>query len=81
MAMYKTVTIHTRSAYWSDKEAHDEMYVDSDDLSKELEQQCNKLDEEGYEILSIIPINSGNTSGGTGYFHTESIIVTAKKKL
>jgi hypothetical protein len=79
--MYKTITIHTRSVYWSDKETHDEMYVDSDDLSKELEQQCNKLDVEGYEIISILPVNSGNTSGGTGYFYTESIIVTGKKKI
>lgn len=81
MSMYKTITIHTRSVYWSDKETHDEMYVDSDDLSKELEQQCNKLDVEGYEIISILPVNSGNTSGGTGYFYTESIIVTGKKKI
>lgn len=79
--MYKTVTVHTRSGFWTDKDAHDEMHVDSDDLSKELEQQCNKLDVEGYEIISILPITSGNTSGGTGYFYTESIIITAKKKL
>lgn len=81
MSVYKTITIHSRSSYWSDKESHDEMVVDSDDLSKELEQQCNQMDEDGYDVISILPVTSGNTSGGTGYFYTESIIVTGRKKL
>jgi len=30
--MIKTITIHTRSSFWSSRETHDEIVVDSDDL-------------------------------------------------
>ena len=76
---YKTVTIHTRSTYWTNKETNDEMVVDADDLAKEINLQCNDLYKTGYEVISIIPIASGNTTNGTGYYHTESVIIAAKK--
>jgi hypothetical protein len=56
------------------------MEVDSDDLATELENQCNNLAKEGWEIFSIMPISSGNVVSGTGYYHTESIIITVRKK-
>ncbi len=78
--MYKSIVIHTRSTYWTHKETNEEYsVVDSDDLSKEIEIQCNKLHSEGYSVLSINPISSGSFANGNGYVHTESIIITAKK--
>jgi hypothetical protein len=78
--MYKTVVIHSRSTYWTNSGLSEEMEVDSDDLATELENQCNNLAKEGWEIFSIMPISSGNVVSGTGYYHTESIIITVRKK-
>lgn len=77
--MYKSVNIHTRSTYWTNKEAAEELIVDSDDLAQEIEKVSNELFNDGYEIISIIPINSGTISHGNGYYQTESIIITCKK--
>ncbi|MFW6226839.1 MAG: hypothetical protein ACOC31_01930 [Bacteroidota bacterium] len=79
MDTYKTVTIHTRSSYWSSKELNDEMIVDADDLAREITEQSNKLVKEGFEVDKVIPVTSGNTSSGTGYYYTESVIILAKR--
>jgi len=79
MMMYKSVSIHTRSTYWTNKEAGEELIVDSDDLAQEIEKVSNELYATGYEVLSILSINSGTTSNGNGYYQTESIIITGKK--
>ena len=76
--MYKTIPIHSRSTYWSGKEANDELLVDSDDLAHEIEKVTNELHNDGYEIVAITPINSGTISNGNGYYQTESLIITAK---
>ncbi len=78
-AIFKTIVIHSRSTYWTNPEQSDEMVVDSDDLAKELQNQCNNLSENGWDVYNILPVISGNTVNGTGYYHTESIIITAKK--
>lgn len=80
MAKTKTITIHSRSSYWTSREHRDEVEVDSDDLAKEIENQCNNLESEGYEVSKIIPVNSGNIVNGTGAYYTESVIITALKK-
>jgi len=78
--MYKTVNIHTRSTYWTNKEANtEELIVDTDDLAHEIEKVSNELHNDNYEITSILPINSGTISNGNGYFQTESVIIVAKK--
>jgi hypothetical protein len=78
--MYKVVSIHTRSTYWSNKESSEELIVDSDDLSHEIEMVANNHYKEGFEIISIIPINSGSMTNGNGYYQTESVIMTFKKR-
>lgn len=79
--MYKTITIHTRSTYWTHKETNEEYsVVDADDLAKDIEIHCNKLANEGYDVISINPITSGSFSNGNGYVNTESVIITGKKK-
>ena len=77
--MYKTIVIHSRSTYWTNPEFSEEMEVDSDDLAKEMENKCNELITDGFDIISILPISSGNVVNGNGYYHTESIIITVKK--
>lgn len=78
--MYKSVSIHTRSTYWTNKESNEELIVDSDDLAKEIQKIANQLNAEGYTIIAVTPINSGSISNGNGYYQTESIILTAKKQ-
>jgi hypothetical protein len=78
--MYKSIPIHTRSTYWTNKELSEEYLVDSDDLAHKIEDTVNQLEKEGYELVSITPINSGTISNGNGYYQTESVIITVKKK-
>jgi hypothetical protein len=79
--MYKTVTIHTRSTYWTNREVNiEELIVDSDDLAHEIEKVANELYQQDFEIVAITPINSGTVSNGNGYYQTESVVITAKKK-
>jgi len=77
--MYKSTVIHSRSTYWTNPEFNDEMVVDSDDLATELQNKCNQIIEDGFEIFSVLPVSSGNVVNGNGYYHTESIIITARK--
>lgn len=78
--MFKTITIHTRSTYWTNREANiEELIVDADDLAHEISKVSNELHNEGYSIIGMIPINSGTVSNGNGYYQTESVIITAKK--
>ncbi len=78
--MIKAIVIHSRSTYWTNPEFSEEMSVDSDDLAKELQNKCNELIQQGFDILSILPISSGNVVNGSGYYHTESIIIVAKNQ-
>lgn len=77
--MLKTVTIHSRSSYWTSREHSDEVIVDANDLAIEIESQCNRLEKEGFTIFNIFPVNSGNLVAGSGSYFTESIIITATK--
>jgi hypothetical protein len=77
--MYKTIVIHSRSTYWTNPEFGEELEVDSDDLAKEVQNKCNDLIIDGYEIHSILPISSGNIVNGSGYYHTGSVIIIANK--
>lgn len=78
--MYKVISIHTRSTYWSNKESNEELIVDSDDLAHEIENVSNEQYKQGYEVISVIPVNSGSMSNGNGYYQTESVLVTYKKR-
>jgi hypothetical protein len=78
--MYKVITIHTRSTYWTNREANiEELIVDTDDLAHEIEKVSNELLQDRFEIIAIVPINSGTVANGNGYYQTESVIITAKK--
>jgi hypothetical protein len=78
--MYKSLAIHARSTFWTNKETYEEVSViDSNDLAKEIELQCNQLETQGYSVLCITPITSGSLTNGNGYIQTESVIITARK--
>ena len=77
--MYKSVSIHSRSTYWTSHEANEELIVDSDDLSQEIQKVSNQLYKDGYEIVSITPITSGSITHVSGYYQTESVIILSKK--
>lgn len=78
--MYKSIAVHSRSTYWTNKETNEEQsVVDSNDFAKEVEIQCNKLEKEGYQVVTITPITSGGFTNGNGYLQTESVIITARK--
>ena len=77
--MYKSVTIHSRSTYWTNKESNEELIVDAEDLTHEIQKVSNDLFKSGYEVIAITPISSGSISNGNGYFQTASVIITAKK--
>jgi len=78
--MYKTISIHTRSTYWATQESNEELIVDSNDLSQEIEKICNQLETDKFDIISILPVNSGSINHGSGYYQTESVIIIAKKQ-
>jgi hypothetical protein len=67
--MYKSLAIHARSTFWTNKETYEEVRViDSNDLAKEIELQCNQLETQGYSVLCITPITSAASPTGTGIF-------------
>ena len=74
--MYKSITINTRSSFWTNKEGQEELLVDAEDLNQEMDNVINKMTNDGYELKQITPINSGNMNNGTGYFGTTSLILT-----
>ena len=76
---YKSIVINTRSTIWTNKESGEELLVDADDLSQEIDNQLNKMVKMGYKLETITPINSGNISNASGYLHTGSIILIFSK--
>jgi hypothetical protein len=77
--MYKSISIHTRSTYWTNKESTEELIVDSDDLAQEIDKVSGNMEKEGYVLYALTPITSGSISNGSGYYQTESVIITFKK--
>ncbi|HEY9124900.1 MAG TPA: hypothetical protein VIO15_11215, partial [Bacteroidales bacterium] len=75
----KTVAIHSRNTFWSSRDQLDELGVDAEDLAREIETKCNELEKDGYKVIKIVPINSGNQVAGSGAHYTESVLVVAQK--
>lgn len=64
-----------------------ENYIDKDVLSERIDEICNKLDEEGYDVISILPIirgakgyAAGTTDGYSWYSVSDGAVITGKKK-
>ncbi len=83
----KTVTkTEFEQTGWSDKE------IDGFQLQEDLQNALNDLNRDGFEVVTVTPITSGNYSWktgpqgniggwgyGYGYSYTEGLLVTAKK--
>jgi len=71
--------------FFGGEEIQDSLYwIDIEQLSKDLEDTLNNLDNNGYEVMSIINIERGESvsrqEGGAGFSLTDGILITAKEK-
>ncbi|MCP4344399.1 MAG: hypothetical protein GY795_02610 [Desulfobacterales bacterium] len=58
-------------------------YVSLEELSNEIQKACNHMYNNGYEVISIIPIIRGNydtdfNNAGWGYSVTDGVVITGK---
>ncbi len=59
----------------------DNYQIDSAQLARDIEIACNAADDDGYEIISILPIDRGREyMSSLGYSITDGVILTARKK-
>lgn len=85
--IYENITETTETGEYSDS------FIDIENLSVKIEQACNDLDYEGYDIMNIFDVTSGrysydgsyNLEGagwgyGYGYSVTDGVIITARLK-
>ena len=60
----------------------DPHFVAREELAKAVEDTCNELSQQGYEIISIFPTLRGESHAtphsGYGYSVTDGVIITAK---
>jgi hypothetical protein len=56
--------------------------MDGERLARDVQSTVDLLHEEGYEVIAVTPVTSGNFSawdkGGFGYSFTEGVLVTAR---
>jgi hypothetical protein len=53
--------------------------VDGERLQQDVQEAINGLNAEGYEVISLVPVESGAFVGSGGYSFTEGIIVVARR--
>jgi len=59
----------------------DRYQVDGEKLADQIATACNAANDDGYEIISIMPIDRGREHMGTyAYSMTDGVILTARKK-
>jgi len=59
----------------------DNYQIDAAALAKEIEVACNAAEADGYDIISILPIDRGrDVMGAIAYSITDGVILTAKRK-
>ncbi|PSJ23588.1 hypothetical protein CVH10_01640 [Halomonas sp. ND22Bw] len=62
-------------------EAYDNSLVDMDEYADMLADQYNELDKEGYDVVNVVPIESGQQVGATlGYSITQGAVVVGKRR-
>ena len=62
--------------------------ADIADLSAQIETACNRLHEEGYDVISILPSVSGHSEKGAinqggygfGFSITDGAVITARRR-
>jgi len=70
------------------KFVEDPHQADIADLSAQIETACNRLHEEGYDVISVIPSVSGHSEKGVvnqggfgfGFSITDGAVITARRR-
>lgn len=70
------------------KHIEDPKAADLADLSAQIEDACNRLHEEGYDVISILPSVGGHSERGAinqggygfGYSVTDGAVITARRR-
>ena len=66
----------------------DPQQADLSDLSSQIETACNRLHEEGYDVISILPSVGGHSEKGVvnqggygfGFSVTDGAVITARRR-
>lgn len=59
----------------------DKYQVDGQKLAADIAHACNAADDDGYEIISILPIDRGQDEmGANAHSITDGVILAARKK-
>jgi len=59
--------------------------IDGERLRQDMQDAVAKLNNEGYEVVTVVPIESGHGEGdsynhyGYGYSYTEGVIIVTRK--
>jgi hypothetical protein len=53
--------------------------IDGERLQRDVQEAVNGLNAEGYEVISLVPVESGAFAGSGGYSFTEGIIIVTRK--
>lgn len=79
---------HTRGLFKKKVEVEeDQRLVDPEDFALRISQRCNELSADGFDVISIIPVQEGRTKNGwdasrpwgAGYGFTRSVVITARR--
>ena len=77
---FKSIFVPTSTSYPSVNS--EENQIDGEAFASEIEEASNQLGEDGYEIISIIPITDGHFSraykASYGFGITSGVVITAK---
>jgi hypothetical protein len=65
-------------------EGYSDSEIDGERLQRDVQQAVGELNEEGYEVVSLVPVESGAYNWSAegysyGYSYTEGVIILAQK--
>lgn len=66
-------------------ERYSDCEIDGERLQQDVQQEVNRLNEEGYDVISLVPVESGAYNWSPegysyGYSYTEGVIILARKE-
>ncbi len=81
--VYVTCSIRVGGYEKREEDSNDyHYYVEIEDLASEIQRVCNELYEDGYEVISVVPMIKGISGiagdGGWGESVTDGVIILGK---
>ena len=86
--MYKSVFVwapmdtYEKSGLLGTKVKESNLRADGNELALRIEVTCNSLEREGFDVISVMPVDQGMyqavTNGGAGWTYTYGAVITAK---